>query len=86
MPRYFKERDRTVIRYVEIADDLYASRQVDDYGKGRVLRYDRHRAQDEFGFLMRCLFSHKAKAITRRSKAEPIEAAEFEKAWIKNQD
>jgi hypothetical protein len=91
MARYFKERGRRYNslavawgecwRYVEIAEDRFAARQVEDYGKGRVLRYDRSHWCDEFGQLFGCLFSHKQKAISSRRLAEVIEASEFERAW-----
>src|SRR5688572_22089306 len=35
-------------RYVEVADDLRASRQVDVYDTGRVLRYDRKLWNDKY--------------------------------------
>jgi hypothetical protein len=93
MPRYFKERGWPLrrdsladawgecVRYVEIADDRYAARQVEDYGEGRVLRYDRVHWCDRYGQLFGCLFSRKEKAIAGRSAAASIEAQEFEKAW-----
>ena len=69
--RYFKERGRCLrrdslaadwgecVRYIEIGDDRYAVRQVEVYGDGRVLRYDRSHWCDRFGQLFGCLFSHK---------------------------
>jgi hypothetical protein len=93
MPRYFRERGRPLrqdslaaewgecARYVEIADDRYASRQVEDYGGSRVLRYDRGHWCDPYGQLFGCLFSLKRKAIQGRLRAAPIEAQEFERAW-----
>src|SRR5436189_2791514 len=91
--RYFMERGRCLrrdslaadwgecVRYVEIADDRYAARQVEVYSRGRVLRYDRSHWCDRFGQLFGCLFSRKQKAIEGRSGAEVIEAQEFERAW-----
>jgi len=93
MPRYFRERGRALhpdslaagwggcVRYFEIADDRYASRQVEDYGEGRVLRYDRTHWCDRYGQLFGCLFSRKEKAIAGRPAAVPVEAREFERAW-----
>jgi hypothetical protein len=90
---WFKERGRCLhsdslavdwgecVRYVEIADDRYASRQVEDYGDGRVLKYDRTHWCDRFGQLVGCVFSNKQKAIAGRLGAEVIEAKEFESAW-----
>ena len=93
MPRYFKEfgsslhRDSLAAdwgecqRYVEIGDDLYATRQIEDYGNGRMLRYDRSHWCDHFGQLFACLFSSKQKAIASRVRAEVIESKQFERAW-----
>ncbi len=93
MPRYFREPGRPLRqgslaagwgdcrRYVEIADDRYASRQVEDYGEGRVLRYDRAHWCDRYGQLCGRLFSRKEKAVAGRPAAEPVEAQEFERAW-----
>jgi hypothetical protein len=69
------------MRYIEIADDLYAARQVEFFDDGHVLRYDRSRWCDSFGQLFACRFSHKPKAITSRRNAVEIDAAEFERAW-----
>jgi hypothetical protein len=92
--RYFKERGRCLhrdslasdwgecIRYVEIGDDRYALRQVEVYGDGRVLKYDRTHWCDKFGQLFGCLFSHKQKAVDGRTGAEVIESGEFERAWL----
>lgn len=94
MSRYFKEHGRPLhhdslatgwgecVRYVEIADDHYAARQVEDYTHGRVLRYDRTHWCDQFGQLFGCLFSNKQKAINNRPTAVVIEQTEFEQAWI----
>jgi len=93
MPRYFKQLGRPLrrdsltavwgecLRYVEIGDDRYATRQIEDYGEGRVLRYDRSHWCDRFGQLFGCLFSSKPKAIASRVGAEVIEAQEFERVW-----
>jgi hypothetical protein len=69
------------VRFVEIGDDRYAVRQVEDYSGGHVLRYDRSHWCDRFGQLFGCLFSHKQKAINVRLGAEVIEAREFDRAW-----
>jgi len=93
MARYFKERGSPLhrdslaaawgecVRYLEIADDRYAARQIEVFDQGRVLRYDRSHWCDHFGQLFGCLFSHKEKAITGRVEAEIIEEQEFERAW-----
>jgi len=94
MARYFKERGRPLhrdslaagwgecTRYVEIADDRYAARQVEVFDECRVLRYDRHHWCDRFGQLIGRLFSRKQKAISARLSAEAIEAPEFERVWL----
>jgi hypothetical protein len=91
--RYFKERGRCLrpdflvagwgecVRYVEIGEDRYAVRQVEVYGDGRVLRYDRSHWCDRFGQLFGCLFSRKQKAIAGRGEAVAIEPKELERAW-----
>src|SRR5437879_2522494 len=91
--RYFKQRGRCLhrdswaadwgecVRYLEIADDRYAARQVEVYKRGHVLRYDRSHWCDRFGLLFLCLFSRKRKAIEGRIGAQVIEAKEFERAW-----
>jgi hypothetical protein len=91
--RYFKERGHCLrsnslaadwgecVRYVEIADDRYAARQVEVYSGGRVLRYDRSHWCDSFGQLFGCRFSHKRKAVESRRRAEVIEVQEFERTW-----
>jgi hypothetical protein len=93
MARYFRERGRPLrqdsladewgecVRYVEIAEDRYASRQVEDYSRGRVLRYDRDHWCDRYGQLFGCLFSLKRKAIHGRVGVVPIQAQEFERVW-----
>src|SRR5688572_1802520 len=90
---FFKEQGRCLsreslaadwgecVRYMEIAEDRYAARQVEVYSEGRVLRYDRLHWCDRFGQLTGSLFSHKKKAIDGRPRAEIIEAKEFERAW-----
>jgi hypothetical protein len=91
--RYFKERGSCLrhdslaanwgecVRYVEIGDDRYATRQVEVYDGERVLRYDRSHWCDRFGQLFGCLFSHKQKAIDGRRGAFVIDDKEFERAW-----
>ena len=93
MLRYFAETGRPLHRdslaagwgacqrFVEIGDDRHATRQIEDYGKGRVLRYDRSHWCDQFGQLFGCLFSRKPKAIKIRSGAEVIDRQTFERVW-----
>jgi len=46
-------------RYLEIGDDLYATRQVDVFSNGNCLRYDRSRGEDDFGMLAGMKYSEK---------------------------
>jgi hypothetical protein len=69
------------LRYVEVADDQYALRQVDVFENGNVLRYDRAHWCDDFGMLLGLRFSRKPKWARAFPGAELIEAAEFERVW-----
>lgn len=39
------------VRYIEIGDDLFATRQVDEYENGYLTCYDREHWEDQFGAL-----------------------------------
>jgi hypothetical protein len=39
------------VRYIELGDDGFASRQVDEYHNGYFARYDRDHWEDQFGTL-----------------------------------
>jgi hypothetical protein len=41
----------TFVRYIELGDDGYALRQVDEYENGYLSRYDRAHWDDQFGTL-----------------------------------
>ncbi len=43
----------TFVRYIELGDDGFALRQVDEYQNGRLCRYDRTHWDDQFGTLAR---------------------------------
>jgi hypothetical protein len=66
-------------RYIEIGDDLYATRHVDAYENGYTLRYDRIHWADGFGILADMRHSKKCD----RWWGPPIEIdpIEFEAAW-----
>lgn len=68
-------------RYLEVADDQFAVRQVEVFDNGNVLRYDRTHWCDAFGQLLGCRFSRKPKWTKSFPGSEIIEAAEFERAW-----
>lgn len=90
---HFKERGRSLhhsyeswgwgpfTRYVEVADDRLAARQVEVFDDGRILRYDRAHPRDAFGQLVMNLFSRKPKWAAGRAGVETIDAAAFDRAW-----
>ncbi len=41
----------TFVRYIELGDDGFAMRQVDEYRTGQLCRYDRAHWDDQFGTL-----------------------------------
>jgi hypothetical protein len=68
--------------YLEIADDLYVSRQVRVYENGNCLRYDREHWEDEFGSLGSA--RHTAQydaACGEKWTIEKIAPEEFEAVW-----
>ena len=69
-------------RYVEIADDQFAWRQVDAYANGNRLRYDRTHWADRFGSLGDGRHTPEDDRECRhRFIVSEITAAEFEAAW-----
>jgi hypothetical protein len=66
-------------RYLEIAEDRYANRQVDWFENGYALRYDREHYVDEFGKLADLRYSRKWHRWWPNSI--PIDRAEFENVW-----
>jgi hypothetical protein len=69
------------VRYVEVADDQYATRQVEVYTSGQVLRYDRAHWCDDFGILLGYRFSRKPKWAVGFPGAEVIDPVDFERIW-----
>ena len=69
------------IRYLEVADDQFANRQVEVFDNGNVLHYDRMHWCDDFGMLLGLRFSRKAKWVAHFPGAEIISPTEFEKTW-----
>jgi hypothetical protein len=67
--------------FVEVADDQSASRQVNLFKCGQILRYDQSDRRDEFGQLLGAKFSLKQKWRKSFPRAEIITAAEFEAMW-----
>jgi hypothetical protein len=70
-----------ITQYLEVADDQRAVRQVDVYGNGYLLRYDREHEIDDYGRLLGVKFSRKPKWRGYFPRAEIISAGEFEKVW-----
>ena len=68
-------------RYVEVADDQFATRQVEVFENGSVLRYDRTHWCDDYGMLSGLKFSRKPKWSVFFPGAEEITGDEFEKVW-----
>jgi len=67
-------------RYLEISEDLYASRQVDIYENGNALRYDRANWMDEFDSIAGAKYDHD-RWVKAWGPDEKITATEFEAAW-----
>ena len=69
------------VRYVEVAEDQFANRQVEVFRNGNVLRYDREHWADDFGMLLGRRFSRQPKWRCDFPGARMLSAAEFEKVW-----
>ena len=69
------------VRYVEVADDQFAFRQIEVFDNGAMLRYDRSHWCDDFGRLLGLRFSRKPKWAKAFPGAELIDAAEFDRIW-----
>lgn len=69
------------VRYIQVADDQYATRQVEVFEDGSILRYERSHWCDDFGMLLGLKFSRKPKWAVFFPGAELIVGTEFENAW-----
>ena len=70
----------TFVRYVELGDDGFATRQVDEYANGNLTRYDRTHWDDQYGTLASLRFG---KAwLQHWGKPVVITRDEFERKWV----
>ena len=69
------------VRYIEVAEDQHAKRQVEVFENGNILRFDREHWCDDFAMMVALAFSRKPKWAKFFPGAELIDAAEFEKVW-----
>ena len=67
------------IRYVEFGDDAFASRQVDEYENGYLVRYDREHWDDQFGTLAD--FRYGKTWVKHWGEPHAITREEFELKW-----
>ncbi len=68
-------------RFIEVLDDQMANRQIDVYGGGQVLVYDRAHPMDRFGMLIGLRFSRKDKWRKFFSDVREMSAPDFEASW-----
>lgn len=67
------------VRYLELGDDFFALRQVDEYENGYLLWYDRGRWEDQFGALAE--FRFETAWIKNWGQPTVIAREEFEAKW-----
>lgn len=67
------------VRYIELGDDSFALRQVDEYENGNLVRYDREHWEDQFGTLADFRFG--AKWVETWGPPTGITPQEFEAKW-----
>jgi hypothetical protein len=67
------------VRYIELGDDGYATRQVDEYENGYLSRYDRTHWDDQFGTLANFRFGEAW--IRHWGTPIAITQVEFEDKW-----
>jgi len=67
------------VRYIELHDDGFASRQVDEYANGYLNRYDRTHWDDQFGTLASLRFGEAWLQLWGQPVV--ITPSEFEEKW-----
>jgi hypothetical protein len=67
--------------YLEVADDQFALRQVNEFEDGSILRYNREYRCDDYGQLYGGRFSRKPKWAKFFPKAKIISVSDFVKIW-----
>ena len=70
-------------RYIEVLDDQLASRTIEIYKNGNVLKYDRSHRSDEFGMLFGAKFSKKPKWRKFFPEVEMLTKAEFDQMMVR---
>ena len=82
-PYPYKESESwgSFVRYIELGDDGYAMRQVDEYQNGYLSRYDRAHWDDQFGTLANFRFGEAW--IQHWGTPEVITQREFEDKWTR---
>jgi hypothetical protein len=66
-------------RYMELGDDAFALRQVDEYENGHLTGYDRKHWTDQFGTLAD--FRYGRTWVKHWGEPNTIDRAEFEAKW-----
>jgi hypothetical protein len=67
------------VRFIELADDNFALRQVDEYENGYLTCYDRKHWQDQFGMLADFRYGKLCKK--HWGQPDVITREEFERKW-----
>jgi len=71
----------TFVRYIELSDDGYVLRQVDEYANGYLSRYDRAHWDDQFGTLAPFRFGERW--VQNWGAPLVITQQEFETKWTR---